>query len=47
MKEKDRFEIQITVVAQGGIKFFFLKIFKISKKFQKFEDKKKLFRFML
>ena len=22
---KDRFEIQITVVAQGGIKFFFLK----------------------
>ena len=29
--EEDRFEIQITVVAQGGIKFFFLKILKISK----------------
>ena len=30
-KREDRFEIQITVVAQGGIKFFFLKILKILK----------------
>ena len=33
-------EIQITVVAQGGIKFFFFKNIKNIKNFQKFEDKK-------
>ena len=38
--KKDRFEIQITVVAQGGIKFFFLKILKISKYFKNLKTKK-------
>ena len=37
---KDLFEIQITVVAQGGIKFFFLKILKISKYFKNLKTKK-------
>jgi hypothetical protein len=37
---KDRFEIQITVVVQGGIKFFFLKIFKISKYLKNLKTKK-------
>ena len=38
--KKNLFEIQITVVAQGGIKFFFSKNIKISINFKNLKTKK-------
>ena len=38
--QKDRFDIQITVVAQGGIKFFLFEKNLVSKNFKNLKSKK-------